>query len=105
MTTLSSAITRAAAASELTLEDKLNALHSWGVLRCDPGERAVAACASSFIGEEATLDGGAAARLLCAYGRMRHRPSPSHAAALATKLVSEAKVSISTTSTSTWWLP
>ena len=87
----------------LTEEDRLSVMHAWGVLRVNPGDDVIRAYTATFRGAEegaeegaegdgeAGLDGAQCAKLLCAYGRTRHQPPPTHAKALAARLVEEAE--------------
>ena len=66
-------------------------MHAWGVLRTNPGDDVIRAYTATFRGAEegaeegaegdgeAGLDGAQCAKLLCAYGRTRHQPPPTHA--------------------------
>ena len=88
---------------DLPADDRLTMMHTWGVMRCNPGDDVIRAYTAEFrsgedgsdddgegVGEKA-LDGAQCAKLLCAYGRTRHLPPPEHAAALANRLVEEAE--------------
>ena len=79
-------------ANELEQENILLIMHAWGVLRWNPGEDVIVEYVDQFVGKEAsTLNANQAAKLLCAYGRMRWLPPLAHANALVEILVKEAK--------------
>ena len=64
---------------DLERSDKLLILHAWGVLRISPGENVVNKLVRGFLDEDEyeELEPDECAKLLCAYGRINHRPSPS----------------------------
>ena len=65
-------------ADDLERADKLLVLHAWGVLRISPGEKIVNKLVRTFLDEdEGELEPDECAKLLCAYGRINHRPSSS----------------------------
>ena len=68
-------------ANELDDENLIIIMHAWGVLRWNPGEEVVEEYVERFIGSQ-DLVPGQAAKLLCAYGRIRWSPPIEHARAL-----------------------
>jgi len=64
---------------DLERSDKLLILHAWGVLRISPGENVVNKLVRAFLDEDEyeELEPDECAKLLCAYGRINHRPSSS----------------------------
>ena len=64
---------------DLERSDKLLILHAWGVLRISPGENVVNKLVRGFLDEDEyeELEPDECAKLLCAYGRINHRPSSS----------------------------
>jgi len=79
-------------AKELSDDNILLIMHAWGVLRWNPGEELVQEYARIFIdAERVKLNPGQAAKLLCAYGRVRWLPPSSHAQSLIEILVDEAE--------------
>ena len=66
-------------ADDLERADKLLVLHAWGVLRISPGEKIVNKLVRTFLDEDEgeELEPDECAKLLCAYGRINHRPSSS----------------------------
>ena len=66
-------------ADDLERADKLLVLHAWGVLRISPGEKIVNKLVRTFLDEDEDeeLEPDECAKLLCAYGRINHRPSSS----------------------------
>ena len=78
-------------AKELEDENVLLVMHAWGVLRWNPGNDVVEEYVSRFIGDEGSLNASQAAKLLCAYGRVRWLPPITHADALLALLMSEAR--------------
>jgi len=91
-------------ADDLERPDKLLILHAWGVLRISPGEKVVNKLVRTFLDEDEDedLEPDECAKLLCAYGRINHRPSASseagskfeaHLAHLAQTLANSAEAS------------
>jgi len=77
-------------ARELEDENILLVMHAWGVLRWNPGNDVVDEYVSRFIADEGALNASQAAKLLCAYGRVRWLPPITHADALLARLMHEA---------------
>ena len=70
-------------ASELDEENAVLVLHAWGVLRWNPSDGIIEEYVKRFVGnEDEILESGQAAKLLCAYGRVRWLPPAKHANAL-----------------------
>lgn len=79
-------------AKELSDDNILLIMHAWGVLRWNPGESIIQEYVDDFIDAESVkLNPAQAAKLLCAYGRMRWLPPAKHAQALVELLVEEAE--------------
>ena len=76
---------------ELEDENVLLIMHAWGVLRWNPGDDVVEEYVGRFVDDETQrLNAGQAAKLLCAYGRVRWLPPAAHADALLALLMQEA---------------
>jgi hypothetical protein len=76
---------------ELEYENFLLIMHAWGVLRWNPGDDVVEEYVGRFVDDETQrLNAGQAAKLLCAYGRVRWLPPAAHADALLALLMQEA---------------
>ena len=79
-------------ARELSDENILLIMHAWGVLRWNPGENIIQEYVRDFIDAESVkLTPAQAAKLMCAYGRVRWLPPATHAQALVEILVDEAQ--------------